>query len=346
VKTFRGLRFLLFGLAATYSIGAHSSDGILEINHSCAVSSGCFPGDSSGYPVTINARGSYQLTGNLAPPNIDTTAIEITVDDVTLDLAGFAIVFPGNGCLSMANCPQGTGDGVVGGSRTTVRDGFIRNAGRRGVSLSGIATVEAVRVEGCGENGIVLGPRSILLRSHVNSCGSHGVSLGGNTTFSHNVFGFNNRLQNGSADRTGGLAVIGNVCADDSCTHRMVRRYYLTTSEYTGDEVTGFLVCVNGFHFASYAELIESGSLEYDTTLGLTQDDSRAGPPTIIGWIASGRSFAPNTNCNNWVSPSNSHQGTTLTYNGVAFGGPKTDSPWTRDFAACDSEHSVWCIED
>ena len=42
-------------------------DGVLEINHTCAVQTGCFSGDTAGYPVTIDgtAGRSYRLTGDL-----------------------------------------------------------------------------------------------------------------------------------------------------------------------------------------------------------------------------------------------------------------------------------------
>ncbi len=29
-------------------------DGVLEINHTCATQTGCFSGDTAGYPVTID----------------------------------------------------------------------------------------------------------------------------------------------------------------------------------------------------------------------------------------------------------------------------------------------------
>ena len=52
------------------------------------------PGDAPGFPLTISVRGAYKLTGNLTVPNADTTAIQITADNVTLDLNGFGIYGP------------------------------------------------------------------------------------------------------------------------------------------------------------------------------------------------------------------------------------------------------------
>ena len=55
--------FLLLALAAP----ALAVDGVLEINQTCAVQTGCFVGDTAGYPVTIYSKtgGSYRLTGDL-----------------------------------------------------------------------------------------------------------------------------------------------------------------------------------------------------------------------------------------------------------------------------------------
>ena len=47
---------LLFSLV---TIPAIASDGVLEINQTCAVQTGCFSGDVAGFPVTISTSGSY-----------------------------------------------------------------------------------------------------------------------------------------------------------------------------------------------------------------------------------------------------------------------------------------------
>jgi hypothetical protein len=47
---------------------AYAAEGIAEINQTCAVQTGCFAGDSPGFPVTIDgsAGGSYRLTSDLS----------------------------------------------------------------------------------------------------------------------------------------------------------------------------------------------------------------------------------------------------------------------------------------
>ena len=50
--------FLLPLLTLVLALPVLAVDGVLEINHTCAVQTGCFSGDTPGYPVTITeARG-------------------------------------------------------------------------------------------------------------------------------------------------------------------------------------------------------------------------------------------------------------------------------------------------
>lgn len=35
-----------------------ASDGVLEINQTCAVNTGCFEGDEAGFPVLMKTSGS------------------------------------------------------------------------------------------------------------------------------------------------------------------------------------------------------------------------------------------------------------------------------------------------
>ena len=71
-------RALVLGSSLLAS-AAYAGDGVLEINQTCATETGCFPGDSAGFPVTVNVGtgSSFRLTSDLALPNSDTTAIQI-----------------------------------------------------------------------------------------------------------------------------------------------------------------------------------------------------------------------------------------------------------------------------
>ena len=124
-----------------------ASDGVLEINQSCAESpSGCFAGDTEGFPVQISISGSYRLTGPLTLPN-DTSGIEVAASDVTLDLNGFSIECPG--------CEAGIGPGsgienpagtTIDFSNVVVRNGTVRNVRRHGISLQRTSAVQIDRV--------------------------------------------------------------------------------------------------------------------------------------------------------------------------------------------------------
>lgn len=78
-------------LFATVSVPALAIDGTILIDQTKALAGNVTPGDTPGFPVTITQPGSYRLASNLRPPAL-TTAIEITVSNVTIDLNGFGII--------------------------------------------------------------------------------------------------------------------------------------------------------------------------------------------------------------------------------------------------------------
>ena len=82
------------------------------INQGKALMGNVTPGDAAGFPVTLSQPGSYVLTSNLTVSNANTHAIDITVDDVTVDLNGFVIQGPtvctgGGSSLSCSPRPPG-----------------------------------------------------------------------------------------------------------------------------------------------------------------------------------------------------------------------------------------------
>lgn len=155
---------LVIPLALCVPSGAIAGDGVGEINEACAVSTGCFPGDTPGYPVTITQSGSYRLTGSLTPSGLsaNTDMVSISATDVTLDLNGFEIVH----IQSCTNDPptsctlSGTGRGIAGGNHVTLRDGVVRNAVSHGIELGWFGSISGVRVSGCGGSGVVVANHS------------------------------------------------------------------------------------------------------------------------------------------------------------------------------------------
>ena len=146
----------LLGLLGTSP--ARATDGVVEVNQTCATLTGCMQGDGPGFPVTIVGAGSYRLTSNLVLPDTNTDGITYTGGDITIDLNGFAIMrasFTGR-----FNCAAqtGTGHGI-----------------RLASGLSG-AFVENGRILGMGEAGLLLGPGSHVKQIDSSCNGGDGLT--------------------------------------------------------------------------------------------------------------------------------------------------------------------------
>ncbi|RIL03441.1 MAG: hypothetical protein DCC71_15245 [Proteobacteria bacterium] len=138
---------------------ARAGDGRIEINQTCAVQTGCGPGDAAGFPVSTQASQSYLLTSDLTLPSADSEGVRVAAG-VTLDLGGFSIVGPTACTGSPAACTgTGNGDGilVLGGS-VAIRNGRVAGAGRNGVYGSSFAgsLVEHVVAQSNGQHGFDL----------------------------------------------------------------------------------------------------------------------------------------------------------------------------------------------
>lgn len=112
----------------------------LEITQNCAEVSGCFSGDSGGFPVTITEPGSYRLASNLDVSALsDPDVIQIQASNVTLDLNGFAIIGPvtcSGTPVTSCNPSSGTGIGIhvsTGLSDLTIRNGSVRGQTQMGI---------------------------------------------------------------------------------------------------------------------------------------------------------------------------------------------------------------------
>jgi hypothetical protein len=111
------------------------------------------------FPLVIATSGSYRLKSNIVVPDANTTAIEITADDVTLDLNGYTIKGPTvcSGFPASVTCtPTGTGIGISSSADSvTIHDGTVRGMGSRAILLNGRnAVVERVRARSNGSSGI------------------------------------------------------------------------------------------------------------------------------------------------------------------------------------------------
>jgi hypothetical protein len=199
---------------------AYAVDGVVLIDQKAAMAGRVTPQDMPGFPVTISQPGSYRLTGNLVVPDAATTAVQITADDVTLDLNGFSILGPnvcmpnpvrctfsgGGGIGVMAVAPAG----VVSPANVRVKNGTVRGMGGHGIRMMGDGTVvEIVHAVSNGGPGIVVGEGSVL--DSVAKLNGSGAALVGlivrGCVASNNVFGI--------FIRPGGVA-IGNTAKENA----------------------------------------------------------------------------------------------------------------------------------
>ena len=146
---------LALAIGVLGSARAHATQGAQEINQTCATLTGCFDGDTAGWPVTIDASSgtSFVLTSELVVPNSNTGAISIdfTASGVTLDLNGFEIT---NVACLHGDCvpPEGaTGVGIFADPTESprgivVRDGIVAGLGSHGIQLGEQAHVLDMRV--------------------------------------------------------------------------------------------------------------------------------------------------------------------------------------------------------
>jgi hypothetical protein len=165
---------------------ALASDGVLEINQTCAVETGCFAGDAPGFPVTIFAAGSYRLTSNLTMPDSDTGGIELYSSDVSIDLNGFEIAGVVTCSGTPTTCTPGfndaSGSGIQGGvigsdpDRVAVRNGLIRGMGGAGIVLGSNSRVSNVVARSNGRTGISVRESSIVESSIAERNGFDGIS--------------------------------------------------------------------------------------------------------------------------------------------------------------------------
>lgn len=351
-------------LAATAPGMARAGEGIVEINSVCATLTGCFAGDTAGYPVTIvmGSGTSFRLTGDLVVPtsNDDAITIDFSAGSISLDLNGFEIT--NQACLH-GDCvpPEGAiGVGVFADPFESprgieVRNGVVAGMGSHGIQLGAGARIVDVRARGNGGNGIEVGDGSAVARSIVASNGGGGIDAGkgatiegcvvlSNADFGVRVAGDTHFRDNAIAatstgpdvDYAGGRDSGPNACGDDSCRSDYRRRYYLTPG--TADGAGAEAECAPGFHLASVYEIQNPAVLDYVTTLGLTRDDSGTGPPTTdTGWARAGELT---DTCNAFMSGSSGLIGT------IALFTSDIGPPLLRGQITCNFPTEVWCVAD
>ncbi|GAB4171196.1 MAG: hypothetical protein Kow0020_05820 [Wenzhouxiangellaceae bacterium] len=193
------------------------ADGVREINQAC-VNIGCFAGDNPGFPVEIVNPGAYRLSSNLTTGPANVTAIQVTGDNIDLDLGGFTVFGP-NSCTDTGSgiaCATTNGADLVEilGSHITIHDGVVSGGAGRGIRLGA----------NFGSNDLL-----IARRMHVTQSGGAGIDVFGkalveecSTTLNASSGFFGNdsstRFNRNYAVRNGGDGIILGSCQDNTST--------------------------------------------------------------------------------------------------------------------------------
>ncbi len=292
-------------LSAALAGAAAASDGVLEINQTCATTTGCFPGDTAGFPVNIagsTPARSFRLTGDLTLASGAQSAISIGVANVTIELGGFRIVGP-NVCsgVPVSSCSaSGAGIGIAGGNDVTVKNGTVTGVGSDAINLTYSARVENVNVFHAGGTGLVATDLAVLRGNIVTSNGGDGIRCRDYCVVSENtatgnlgdgidvragtVNGNTATLNGGRGGLLGGITAFahnyfsGNVGPDvegghasggNACEDQRCdprgARRFFLISGLF-TPVEARSVCPAGFHFAALHEMLDPTALRYDDT--------------------------------------------------------------------------------
>lgn len=181
---------LIFLAWSTHAVAAN---GVLEISHTCATTTGCLAGDTAGYPVTITGGAdlSFVLTSDLVVPDASTDGISITTNDIEIDLNGFRIVRAG--CENATtDCTPGGGTGsgveafVPSGRGVAVRNGSVIGMGHYGVHLGDDAIVRDVHVR-WNESGGIFANNGGLITGNTVFQNGEGIKTFRGAIVSHNT---------------------------------------------------------------------------------------------------------------------------------------------------------------
>lgn len=283
---------LLLGMV--FAAPVQAVDGVIEINQASVKVAG-------GFPFVISQSGSYRLTSNLdvtvagmqkggtAPEN--TTAIQVTADDVTIDLNGFTIKGPTvcSGTPVTSCSPSGTGKGIDGGALIglAVINGTVRGMGNTAISSLGASLVEKVSAESNGADGIA-GANMVV---NCNATSNGGTGIRGNTLI--NCTAFFNGDKGIAAYTVSGSSVISNRAGGiDAIT---AANCTATSNGYTGiaantvSASTALNNCLSGCGASDHG-------INADTATGCTANGN-GGSPQILATGIKGQNICNGVPC-------------------------------------------------
>jgi len=191
--------------AALAATPAPAADGEILINQAEVNAGSITPGAAAGYPATLSRAGRYKLTGNLTVP-AGQIGIQVTENDVTVDLNGFTI---------RSASPGQPGIGVFGvptdANRLRLMNGTITGFGDFGVSNRQSFGAESAIIENmrivANRAGIFIGPGAQIRDSTLANSEGSNISCVKNCLIEGNVIA---RAGGAGIAMTGGK-VLGNV---------------------------------------------------------------------------------------------------------------------------------------
>ena len=188
--------FLLLSPLAT------ASDGVIEINQTCAVNTGCTNTDKPGFPITIES-GSYLLTSDLdVPAEVNGISTESLNNPLTfpsevlvmINLNGFEISST-TSCSGVPTSCAPTNNDIGAGIRIQadvrasgyIHNGAIRRMASYGIRCKGDCMVQDLSLSDIGVSGIYMpGPGSGNIRDvQIYRCGSSGINMEVTGSISH-----------------------------------------------------------------------------------------------------------------------------------------------------------------
>jgi hypothetical protein len=174
---------LVLAFAATLSVARQANAAVVRLNQYRAMHGGVTPGDSPGFPITISRPGSYELTSNLKPPTTTgTVGIEITAENVEINLKGFSIIGP-RVCPDAEEmyCPPHDEDPsyvlIKGGRNVTIRNGTLRGSLGAAIQIGAHARIENVNVMWNSMIAIVACGKGSMLKNSLVAQNGQGVFM-------------------------------------------------------------------------------------------------------------------------------------------------------------------------
>lgn len=205
-------------------------------------------------PDEIQRSARVTLAGSLSLPTLNTNGIEVTADDVTIDLGGHSLIGPG-----AAGGMDGSGIFAPNVANLAVLNGTIRNWRISGIEASPGATgaqFRSLRLRGNGQDGA-----TALSNSTVNDClaeanGGTGIAVGNQSVLTNCL-----AADNGSGGLSTGEASIVSGCSARNNGGNGIAVGEGSTVSRSSAQGNG----LHGFHGNGVVSMFECTSLSNDS---------------------------------------------------------------------------------